>query len=181
MKTKLLRFIAALLLLPLLSLTPGCTSKTEDNHVDPSSGNLTADEEKRIALYTAVLKTAFEEGNGGDHFVAVKLDTLDGLSDLGRKQVMIELESLNDDLYDYVYDYEDIKDDPLFFHIGDDGEIMGTKNGTLLYLSDVDYRDNRATLTGVSWFGNLGAVFPKYEAHYVNGEWQLELLSIAIS
>jgi hypothetical protein len=26
------------------------------------------------------------------------------------------------------------------------------------------------------WFGNLGAIFPKYKAIYKNGQWQFEVI-----
>ena len=51
----------------------------------------------------------------------------------------------------------------------------------VIYVEVEEYDENKSTITGVSWFGNLGAVFPTYEATFVDGQWQLELVSMAIS
>ena len=59
--------------------------------------------------------------------------------------------------------------------------MRSTIDGALLWLEVEEYSENKAIITGVSWFGNLGAVFPKYEANFKNGSWQLKLISMAVS
>jgi hypothetical protein len=45
-----------------------------------------------------------------------------------------------------------------------------------------DVQDDRDKfIEAVSWFGNLGAVFPTYKASFVNGKWELELIRMAVS
>jgi len=179
-KTSLSYSIALLLFLSLLCFSvPGCGDKPKqgNSRIEPTVNHLNPEEMKKIDLYVAVLKATFTEGNGGDSFIAVKLDSLDGLSDDGKQQVLRELETLADK----IYDYESIKDNPALFLFDVDGRKMATRGGTLLYLSGISYEGNTATLTGVSWFGNVGAVYPKYEAFYNNGEWHLKLISMAIS
>lgn len=67
------------------------------------------------------------------------------------------------------------------FELDDQGRLVRSIDGTFLWIEPEEYNGNKATITGVSWFGNLGAVFPKYEATYKNGKWELELISMAIS
>jgi len=105
------------------------------------------------------------------------LDTLEGLSGKGKQLVMDGLKELSPN----VYSYEDIKDDKEKFRHDEQGRLICTLDGSLLYISSVEYKEDKAIITVVSWFGNLGAVFPEYEAVYVDGQWKLNLLSMAIS
>ncbi len=43
---------------------------------------------KKVDLYVTVMKAAYREENGGNGFVAVKLETLEGLSDKDQKLVL---------------------------------------------------------------------------------------------
>ncbi|MBC8586876.1 hypothetical protein [Paratissierella segnis] len=138
---------------------------------------ISEEERKRIDLYVDVMEAAFLEENGGDSFLAVNLDTLEGLSDTAKEAVLERLKSLSAN----VYDIEDVKDDSAKFEMDDQKELIKSKDGTLLWIELEEYKDNKATITGVSWFGNLGAVFPKYEASFKNDKWELELISMAIS
>ncbi len=183
MRNKIIKY--SIILLLLLLLNSGCLEKPgsdeadspEDNMMKQSESAITPKEMKQIDLYTIVLEAAFAEENGGDTFIAVKTDSLVGLSAEGKQLVLEKLQTLSDN----VYDYEDVKNDPSLFLFESNGRLMATQNGTLLYLSNITYDENSAALTGVSWFGNLGAVFPKFEAFYKNGSWELKLLSMAIS
>ena len=138
---------------------------------------ISAEERRRMDLYVAVLKAAFQEENGGKAFVAVKLDTLEGLSDEEKVEVLKELSDLSPN----VYNFKDVKNDSTKFELDDDGRLVRTIDGALLWIEVEEYSESKSTITGVSWFGNLGAVFPKYEAIFKNGKWQLELISMAVS
>lgn len=138
---------------------------------------ISAEERRRMDLYVAVLKAAFQEENGGKAFVAVKLDTLEGLSDEEKVEVLKELSDLSPN----VYNFKDVKNDNTKFELDDDGRLVRTIDGALLWIEVEEYSESKSTITGVSWFGNLGAVFPKYEAIFKNGKWQLELISMAVS
>lgn len=155
------------------SLSLPVTSEVEKE----SKLSISAEERQRMDLYISVMKAAFEIENGGDSFVAVKLDTLKGLSSEAKEAVIVELRSLSPK----VYSSEDVKNDTTKFELDQEGRIGRSIDGTLLWVEVEEYTDKKATLTGVSWFGNLGAVFPKYEATYKNGTWQLTLVSMAIS
>jgi hypothetical protein len=144
---------------------------------DIGKSEISEEERKRIDLYVDVMKAAFSEENGGDSFLAVKLDTLEGLSDTAKEVVLERLKSLSPN----VYDIEDVKEDSAKFEMDDQKRLIMSKDGTLLWIELEEYKDNKATITGVSWFGNLGAVFPKYEASFKNDKWELELISMAIS
>lgn len=159
----------------------GCNSpeNTLDSEEGPKDTTqiISSEERQRIDLYTSVMKSAFQEENGGTEFVAVKLDTLEGLSDQGKEEVLKELSSLSSD----VYSFEDIKNDKTKFKLDDNGRLIRTIDGALLWVEIKEYNKNKAKITGVSWFGNLGAVFPEYEATFKNGTWQLKLINMAVS
>lgn len=147
------------------------------NKIEENTQQISGEEKKRIELYTAVMKAAFQEENGGRKFVAVKLDTLEGLSNQSKEEVMKKLINLSTN----VYNFEKIKNDNTKFKFDDSGKLTQSLNGTLLWIEVEEYDNNRAVITGVSWFGNLGAVFPKYEAIFENGAWKLRMTSMAIS
>jgi len=165
----------------IISLTAGCSTQ-EDLPEGKAEGNLAAEEvspeeRKRVDLYAAVLKAAFNAENGGDGFIAVKMDTLIVLSDRGKEEVLKELSGLAEN----VYNYEDVKNDKTKFEYDLEGRMVRTVDGALLWLDVEEYNGNKAIISGVSWFGNLGAVFPKYEARFKNGVWELKLISMAVS
>lgn len=135
------------------------------------------EERQRIDLYVQVMKAAFLEENGGDNFIAVDLITLEGLSIAAKKEVLNHLTSISPN----VYDMEEVKDDATKFVKDDSGRLIQSINGTQLWIEIEEYSEEKAIITGISWFGNLGAVFPKYEAIYKDGKWELKLISMAIS
>jgi hypothetical protein len=165
----------------IFSLAAGCTPQAEE----PEGGDETAvpgqqistEERRRMDLYIAVMEGAFREENGGDGFVAVKLDTLEGLSNEAKFEVLKELGHLSAK----VYCEEDVMNDDTKFQFDDEGRTVRTLDGSLLWVNVHKYNANRAEITGVSWFGNLGAVFPRYEAIYRNGKWHLTLINMAVS
>lgn len=99
-------------------------SKNTDQVVDPH-------EMRRAELYVEVLKAAFQEENGCNSFIAVKLDTLEGLSEQSKKQASTELSSLSSN----VYDYEDVKNDETKFEFDKDGMAIRTRDGALLWIN----------------------------------------------
>jgi PBP1b-binding outer membrane lipoprotein LpoB len=143
---------------------------------DLDSGHISIEERKRIDLYIKVMESAFHEENGGDGFIAIKLDTLEGLSNEGKEEILKHI-----DLSAEVYDFEEVKDDATKFEFMETGQHNSTIDGTVLFIEAEDFKGDKATITGVSWFGSLGAVFPEYEATFIDGEWQLELVSMAVS
>lgn len=150
----------------------GKISETKD-----SKDKFSDEERKRIDLYVTIMKETFKVENGGNKFVAVKLDTLKDLNDIGKAEVLKKLTTLSPN----VYNFDEIKNDNSKFKIDNSGRLERTIDGTLLYLQVEEYSENRAVVTGVSWFGNLGAVFPKYEATFENGSWKLKTVGFAIS
>lgn len=142
-----------------------------------SANPISSEEQKRVVLYLTAMKAAFEEENGGNKFIAVKLETLDGLSNKGKQMVLDGLKTLSP----HVYSFEKVKDDADKFLLDDKGRLLGTKGGTLLYVDVQEYKGNKAVIEAVSWFGNSGAVMPKYEARYINGMWQLKLIRMAVA
>lgn len=144
---------------------------------DPKKEKAIAEEKKRAELYAAAMQAAFKEENGGDKFVAVKLDALEDLSNQAKEELMNKLTNLSPN----VYKFQDIKNDNSKFKLDDKGRVVQSLNGTLLWVEVEEYNGNKAIITGVSWFGNLGAIFPKYEATFENGQWKLKKISMAIS
>lgn len=133
---------------------------------------------KRVDLYVAVMKAAFQKENGGNGFIAVKEETLEGFKEEKSKQNVLEcLKSLSSN----VYWYEGVRDDKSLFEFDENGRITRTINGTLLSIKVEEFKGNEAVIEATSWFGNLGAVFPKYKAVYRGGQWHLEIISMAIS
>jgi hypothetical protein len=173
---------AALILMSIMLIfaAVGCTAEIDtptDTTDVPEASAISTEEQQRVDLYVAAMKGAFNEENGGSGFIAVKLSTLTDLSDNGKEEVLKELKSLSDN----VYDFESVKNDSSKFQLDEKGNLVRTLDGTLLYIHLKEYSSNKAVITGVSWFGNLGAVFPEYEATYKNGAWVLKLISMAIS
>ena len=167
MKKILLAFIAAVAIFSVI----GCSSQ------ENTRNGKKAEERQRMDLYISVMKVAFQEENGGNGFVAVKLDTLKGLSDQAKEEVLKELTVLSPN----VYSFEDTQNDNTKFELDADGRLKRSIDGTLLWVEVEEYSESKAIITGVSWFGNLGAVFPKYEATFENGTWKLKLISMAVS
>jgi hypothetical protein len=163
----------------IFSLVFGCSAPRNEADVeaDISAEEISYEERIKMDLYISVLKGAFHEENGGDCFIAVKMDTLTGLSEIAKEKVLEELKGLAQN----IYSYEDVKDDQTKFEFDAEGRMRSTIDGALLWLEVEEYSENKAIITGVSWFGNLGAVFPKYEANFKNGSWQLKLISMAVS
>ena len=172
------RVYCGLLVAVLISLT-GCLGV--NYQTEPADEKITtqisAEEQQRMDLYIAVMKAAFQEENGGSGFIAVHLDTLEGLSGQAKTEVLQELT----DLSPQVYSFEDVKEDTSKFEFYDDEHHSQTLDGTVLWVEVEEYSETKAIITGVSWFGALGAVFPTYEAVYENGSWQLKLIRMAIS
>lgn len=152
--------------------TPVDNDKSEN-----SLHTITTEEKQRIDLYVAAMKAAFEKRNGGNSFVAVKLDTLEGLSDVAKQEVLNAITGLSPN----VYDFENVKNDTAKFELDQEGRLVMSIDGTLLWVNVEKYSKNKATITGVSWYGNLGAVFPTYKATFKAGKWQFKLISMAIS
>lgn len=105
------------LLISIVGITSGC---------DTQETNL---EQQRIDLYVEVMKSVFQEENGGDEFIAIKLDSLEGLNSEGKDMI---LESFKD-LSPNIYDFEDIKDDENKFKFEGENHL-GTINGSLLWI-----------------------------------------------
>lgn len=156
-----------ILLIGTIGVISGCNAQ-EPNAEDSEQG--------RIDLYVEVMKSAFQKENGGNDFIAVRLDTLEGLSSESKDIVLEDLKELSPN----VYDFEDIKDDESKFQF--DGEHhQGTINGSILSIELDEYKGKSAKITGVSWFGNVGAVFIEYDATFKNGNWGLTEVSVAVS
>ena len=181
MGKKIVFYSLALCVLVLLVLV-GCNKNlksTDKGKEKVANENLriSAEEKRRLDLYLTAMRAAYKEENGGDGFIAVKLETIEGLSDQSKKLILDGLK----DLSPYVYDFEEVKGDPGKFQFDEQGKRIRTIGGTLLYINLKEYKGDKAVITAVSWFGNLGAVFPEYEAIFINDHWKLNLLSMGIS
>ena len=148
------------------------------NPIQNDNNQYTEEEVKRVKLYVAVMSAAFQIENGGNGFIAVQKDTLGGLIEEKAKDDVLEgLKSLSEN----IYWYEDVKDDKSLFEFDDNGMMVRTLNGTMLSIKVEQFKNNKAVVEATSWFGNLGAVFPKYKAVYKNSQWELEVVSMTIS
>lgn len=171
--------IALILALATILIASGCNvekNKDVEKQVNTVQ-NISSEEMKKIDLYVTVMREAFKEENGGNSFLAVKMDTLEGLSDKGKQEVLNKLRDISEN----VYPFKEIKTDNTKFEQDENGNLIRSIDGTLLSVRIEEMSNNKAIIEATSWFGNLGAVFPKYKATYKNGKWNLELLSIAIS
>lgn len=171
--------IASIVVLIIVIIASGCNAQKNNDlekEVNPPQ-SITKEEMKKIDLYVTVMRAAFEEENGGNSFIAVKMDILEGLSDKGKQEILNELRDISEN----VYPFRDIKNDNTKFEHDESGNLIRSLNGTLLSVRMEELSNNEAIIEATSWFGNLGAVFPKYKAIYKNGKWNLKLLSMAIS
>lgn len=158
----------------------GTFFKSDKNLKTPQDENIHYKEEaeKRVSLYVAVMKAAFHTENGGNGFIAVKEETLEGLKEEKSKQDVLDgLKSLSQN----VYWYERVKNDKSLFEFDKSGRITRTINGTLLSIKVDEFNNDEAMVEVTSWFGSLGAIFPKYKAVYENGQWKLEIKGMYIS
>lgn len=135
------------------------------------------EESKRIQLYIFVMKDAFEKENGGREFIAVDKGTLEGLEDQSKEEVLKGLKNLAKN----IYWFEDVKDNNELFVYGSNGMLSHTINGTLLSVNLERYKENEAIIEATSWFGNLGAVMPRYYAIYKDGKWELKILAFGVA
>ena len=159
--------LVLVLFLSIVSITSGCDIE------EPTSEQL---EQQRIDLYIEVMSSVFQEENGGSDFIAINLDTLEGLSSEGKNEVLETFKDFSPN----VYDFEDIKNDESKFQF--DGEhLLGTINGSLLWIELKEYKDKSAKIIGTSWFGNLGSVSIEYNAKLKNENWKLTEVSMSIS
>lgn len=174
-----MRRMVIFLLLLLLFLS-GCSSSPVQEtplEAENSHPEINAEEMKKVELYTTVMKAAFEIENGGNSFIAIKLDSLEGLS---RRAQEIVLDNFTD-LCPHVYSYEEIKDDPTKIEWYNSSFPNRAIDGTVLSVDLKEYGNDTAQIEAVSWFGSLGAVLPTYEAKYVNNHWELKLISFAVA
>ncbi|QZY56493.1 hypothetical protein [Crassaminicella profunda] len=176
------KILLALLICILTSIAIGCTSQQPLTNQNPTetknaTQEISSEERKRIDLYVSAMKAAFKEENGGNGFISVELDTLESLSDEAKNEVLKDLSVLSSN----VYDFKEVKNDSAKFKYDDNGNLQCTIDGTLLSIRFQEYSDNESIIEATSWFGNLGAVFPKYKATYKDDGWQLEILEMAIS
>ena len=153
------------------NLLPEEQETNNDVEQEPDSEN------QRIELYIEVIKSVFYEKNSGGDFIAVKTETLEGLNS---KQKTLILEGLKE-LSPNVYDFEDKKRDETKLNFGKDDSLEGTINGTLLWIELEEYVDNKALITGTSWFGNLASASFNYDAHFESGSWKLNIVYSIIS
>ncbi len=176
----LMKRIILILLLSSLVFGYGCSAENiphSKNPVQEPGQEFSSEEKQRMALYIEVMKATFQEENGGNEFVAVEIDTLEGLSDPAKQAVLSALIDLSPN----VYSLAEVKNDPTKFQLDEEGRLVRSIDGTLLSVNIKEYGEGKAIITGISWFGNLGAVFPKYEAVFKDGEWHLKLISMGIS
>lgn len=176
------KIILALFICIVTSFVIGCTSTKPITPQNPTetkndTQEISSEERKKINLYVSAMKAAFKEENGGTGFIAVKLDTLEGLSDDAKNKVLKDLSVLSSN----VYAFEEVKNDNAKFKYDDQGNLQRTIDGTLLSISVEEYNHKEAIIVATSWFGNLGAVFPEYKATYKDDTWHLELLTMGIS
>lgn len=174
---KVLCWMLAVVLVSIMGCAGIDTQTKPANEAPALTPQVSAQERQRMDLYIAVMKAAFNEENGGNGFIAVHLDTLEGLSDQAKDEVLKELT----DLSPQVYSFEDVKEDTTKFEFYNAELHSQTLDGSVLWVEVEEYSETQALITGVSWFGVLGAVFPTYEAVYENGSWKLKLIRMAIS
>ena len=133
---------------------------------------------KRVKLYVSAMKATFQVKNGGNRFIAVKEETLEGLKEEKSKQDVLEgLKSLSQNMYWY----EGVKDDKSLFEFDKNGRMTRILDGTLLSIKVEELKNDEAVIDATSWFGNLGAIILKYKAVYKDGQWQLTVISKSIS
>ncbi|WBW95663.1 M56 family metallopeptidase [Oceanirhabdus sp. W0125-5] len=156
-----------------LDLLQDVLAGKKDNIKD-SKLDISAEERRRMDLYVAVMKSVFSHGNGGNEFIAVDLKTLKGLSDNSKKEILKALTTISQN----VYSFEKVKNDSTKFEVSEDGSLVRAIDGTLLSIGVEEYSENKAIIRGVSWFGNLGAVIPTYEATFKDGVWKLKVIEM---
>ena len=157
---KKVSILIMILLISIMGFITGCDNKEIRS------------EEHRINLYVDVMKSVFQKENGGNNFIAVKLDTLEGLNSEDKQKVLEGLKNLSPN----VYKFEDIKSDKTKFEF-DGEESLGTKNGTVLWIEITEFKNKTAKISGTSWFGNLGSVSIQYQAKLINKNWNLTEVS----
>lgn len=134
------------------------------------------EEMQKVNLYVRAMRSAFEAENGGNEFIAIKLNTLEGLSSVGEKIVLKEFEDLSPN----VYDFEDIKGDKSKFEF-EGGDPSRAINGSVLWVDLEEHKGSSYKMKATSWFGNLGSVTIEYDVTFIDGAWRLTEISRSIS
>lgn len=76
---KKINVLILVLIVGAVGIISGCDSK------EPNFQQL---KQQRIDLYVEVMKSVFQVENGGNEFIAIKLDTLEGLSAEGKDMIL---------------------------------------------------------------------------------------------
>lgn len=128
-------------------------------------------DEKKVSLYAEALVRAFKQSTGGTGFLAVDLDSLEGLSVEEKEELFKELKQKT--MSPNVYNLAEIKNDREKFLLDEQGRITSTINGVVLLLNVNHYTEDSARIKVACWRSPQNIIVITYEGKYLDGKWQL--------
>ncbi len=157
------------------TICPTCKREMEPNWTfcpyDGTSLKKEVKDEKKISLYAEALERAFKLATGGNGFLAIDLSSLEGLTEEEKREVLGELKKRI--MWTNVYSLTDVKNDRGKFILDEEGRIIGTRNGVVLFLVVNYYREDSAQLKVACWISPDKIMVVSYEGKFVDGRWQL--------
>ncbi|MBR4110233.1 MAG: hypothetical protein IKK43_00880 [Clostridia bacterium] len=161
-----------------------------------NNGETKKEEEKKIPKYVQMYLNLLDDImetdsglNGNSEFVSVDVESLDkeymDPEIKGTTRVFDISEEDEQIILDYMKKYHDnIKSDN-FEELKAQGEF-DEKNlvldGILIYVSNIEIvSEDNFIISMVKYRSGLGAIFPEYSVKYIDGNWEIDVVSMAIS
>lgn len=163
---------------------------------EENNGEAEKEEEKKIPKYTqmylALLDNIMETDsglNGNSEFISIDVKSLDKeYMDPEKKGTTRVFDISKEDeqiILDYMNKYHDNIKSNNFDELKAQGEF-DEKNlvldGILIYVSNIEIiSEDNFLISMVKYRSGLGAIFPEYSVKYINGNWEIDVVSMAIS
>lgn len=127
--------------------------------------------------------------NNNAEYISIDIDSFVTTEDIGKGIIHNKYLGLNDNEKDTIlryckkyhsdikdYSIQELKENGLF------NEEEVRIDGILIYVESIEkITENNAIMTVAKYRSGLGAIFPKYKLTYKNGNWNIEVLQMAIS
>lgn len=161
-----------------------------------NNGEIKKEEEKKptkyVQMYLNLLDDIIETDSGLNYdieFISIDVESLDkeylDPEIKGTTRVFDISEKDEQIILDYMKKYHNNIKSNNFEELKDQGEF-DEKNlvldGILIYVSNIEIvSEDNFLISMVKYRSGLGAIFPEYSVKYIDGNWEIEVVSMAIS
>ena len=147
---------------------------------------------KYVQMYLDLIDDIMETDSGLNHnieFISIDVKSLDKeYMDPEIKGTTRVFDISDEDeqiILDYMKKYHDNIKSNNFDELKEQGEFDEENlvlNGVLIYVSNIEIvSEDNFLISMVKYRSGLGAVFPEYSVKYIDGEWEINVVSMAIS